>query len=94
VSAVAKANRVKLEKLLISEVSLVDDPANETPGWMVVKSKTGGSLSTITKLRPPMIMQVIDELAKNPELLSKVRDEVRRLSAPVTAPPSGYRRIW
>jgi hypothetical protein len=28
----------KLEKLLIGEVSGVDDPANEIPGWMVMKS--------------------------------------------------------
>jgi len=80
-SDVAKANRAKLEKLLISEVSGVDDPANATPGWLVIKSKTGGNLSTITKLRKPMIMQVIDEIAKKPELLSKVRDEIRRMNA-------------
>lgn len=28
----------KLERLLIKEISGVDDPANETPGWMVAKS--------------------------------------------------------
>jgi len=30
----------KLAKLLINEVSGVDDPANEIPGWMVAKSAT------------------------------------------------------
>jgi hypothetical protein len=29
---------VKLEKLIIGEVSGVDDPANQIPGWMVQKS--------------------------------------------------------
>jgi hypothetical protein len=28
----------KLERLLIAEVSGVDDPANEVPGWMLMKS--------------------------------------------------------
>jgi hypothetical protein len=29
----------RLERLLISEVSGVDDPANELPGWMVTKAR-------------------------------------------------------
>jgi hypothetical protein len=33
----------KLEKLLIGEVSGVDDPANEIPGWMVAKGRDGVS---------------------------------------------------
>lgn len=34
----AVSTLTKLEKLFIGEVSGVDDPANETPGWMVQKS--------------------------------------------------------
>ena len=30
---------VRLQELLIAEVSGVDQPANELPGWMVAKSK-------------------------------------------------------
>jgi hypothetical protein len=30
----------KLHKLLVGEISGVDDPANEIPGWMVLKSST------------------------------------------------------
>lgn len=35
----------KLEKLLIGEVSGVDDPANETPGWLVMKAASAASSS-------------------------------------------------
>ena len=34
----------KLEKLLIAEVSGVDDPANEIPGWMVTKNADAGAV--------------------------------------------------
>jgi hypothetical protein len=34
---------VKLERLSIAEVSGVDDPANEAPGWMVQKSKASAT---------------------------------------------------
>lgn len=34
----ANPGATKLERLLISEVSGVDDPANEVPGWLVAKS--------------------------------------------------------
>jgi hypothetical protein len=34
----------KLEGLLIKEISGVDDPANEAPGWMVAKSGTTGDV--------------------------------------------------
>ena len=30
---------VKLERLLIGEISGVDDPANQVPGWMVLKAR-------------------------------------------------------
>lgn len=29
----------KLEKLLLQEISAVDDPANEIPGWQVMKAR-------------------------------------------------------
>jgi hypothetical protein len=32
----------QLEELVISEVSGVSDPANETPGWLIVKSAATG----------------------------------------------------
>lgn len=35
-------NPVELKKLLINEVSGVDDPANEIPGWMVQKAAEPG----------------------------------------------------
>lgn len=38
VSDATETAGVKLEKLFIAEVSGVDDPANELPGWMVAKS--------------------------------------------------------
>jgi hypothetical protein len=31
----------KLKNLLISEVSAVDDPANQAPGWLVMKARGG-----------------------------------------------------
>ena len=40
----------KLEKLLISEVSGVDDPANELPGWMVTKSKEDAYFSVASEM--------------------------------------------
>jgi len=58
---------------------------------MIAKSKLRwGNLNSVTKLsgREPTIMDVIAELEKQPELLRKVRDEVRRL----TALPSGRGR--
>lgn len=38
---------VKLERLLIQEVSGVDDPANELPGWMVTKSASGNASAAL-----------------------------------------------
>ena len=35
----------KLEKLLLSEVSAVDDPANEAPGFAVLKAKGGDAMA-------------------------------------------------
>lgn len=35
--------QTKLDSLLISEVSGVDDPANQLPGWMVTKSADGNA---------------------------------------------------
>ncbi len=48
----------KLEKLLISEVSGVDDPANELPGWLVQKAAT----ATPTKAADPAAPTLKDRL--------------------------------
>ena len=39
----------KLEKLLISEVSGVDDPANEVPGWMIAKAAEAAGAASATE---------------------------------------------
>jgi hypothetical protein len=43
----------KLETLLMEEISGVDDPANQLPGWMVTKSRTQreGVLEAVENLR-------------------------------------------
>ena len=43
---------VKLEKLLISEVSGVDDPANQAPGWIVMKSR---GAARVAKAKSPKL---------------------------------------
>jgi hypothetical protein len=35
-------DQVKLERLLIQDVSGVDDPANQLPGWLVTKARGAG----------------------------------------------------
>jgi hypothetical protein len=38
----------KLERLSIHEVSAVDDPANEVPGWMIAKAAGGDAPAGVT----------------------------------------------
>jgi hypothetical protein len=47
-TAVAKSTR--LAKLLIQEVSGVDDPANEIPGWMIMKNATSQPTKTAAQI--------------------------------------------
>ena len=54
--------QVRLDKLLISEVSGVDDPANMLPGWMVTKSADGNG--------PDLLLVLADEM----ETLTKASD--------------------
>lgn len=56
--------QVKLDRLLISEVSGVDDPANQLPGWMVTKS-AGGKDAT-----PDLLLVLANEI----EVLTKASD--------------------
>lgn len=56
--------QTKLETLLITEVSGVDDPANELPGWMVTKARRGDDLLTTVKaiiFRPRNLSDVSEE---------------------------------
>lgn len=46
--------QTKLERLLMSEVSGVDDPANQLPGWMVAKSVE----ATTTKAAPTKLAKI------------------------------------
>lgn len=41
---------VKLERLIMKEISGVDDPANEIPGWMVAKAAGADDTSIVGKL--------------------------------------------
>lgn len=45
---------VRLDRLLISEVSGVDDPANQLPGWMVTKAAGDGALNLLLVLADEM----------------------------------------
>ncbi|HEY8767909.1 MAG TPA: hypothetical protein VIP09_11710 [Dehalococcoidia bacterium] len=45
----SKLDTRKLEKLMISEVSGVDDPANESPGWIVLKRRGQAIRSKLLK---------------------------------------------
>jgi len=70
---------VKLDKLLIQEVSGVDDPANMLPGWMVTKAAGDGS--------PDLLLVLAGEM----ELLTKASDS-KQPYGDVTYADPGYQK--
>jgi len=48
----------KLEKLLISEVSGVDDPASLLPGWMVTKAARTGFVAAVESAADSLIAEI------------------------------------
>lgn len=73
----------KLEQLLIKEISGVDDPANEIPGFMVLKSADGEATPTVDETVTPSeatddtsIVQRIRNLLTGKEDLEMNKDEL------------------
>lgn len=74
----------KLEKLLISEVSGVDSPANQLDGWMVTKSASGSEPNIVARIKEALLgtptgkddldmdrTELVEVLGENNEALAK-----------------------
>ena len=75
--------QTKLERLTISEVSGVADPANELPGWMVAKARGSGGDSL-----PFAILRDIasGDIEAPAETVAKARHTLRDMSTGRYAP--------
>ncbi|MDP9302937.1 MAG: hypothetical protein M3O92_00315 [Actinomycetota bacterium] len=88
-SELRKQQITKLEKLLIQEVSAVDDPANAAPGWAVLKSRGAADVS-VDDLRKAVnetiaravALAVVDDVAKATAAYNEIFETVlNRLEA-------------
>ena len=62
----------KLEKLLISEVSGVDDPANEVPGWMIAKAAEAAGAASAAE--PVVIPADVVAPLDAPTIVEKIKN--------------------
>lgn len=95
--------QTRLEKLLISEVSGVDDPANQLPGWMVTKAAAAPDIVAKVKgiifgaptdkeinVEKDELVTILEESNKAlvPALAEAVAEAVSKSVAPPEAAPA------